>query len=196
MSSKSYPVAFVRNWRKKLILLLNSKSFSEDSEMSLVIDSMIWVYNFDPLAPESTNVRKWLYGEHGALNQHSVFLNTLIPLEVLHSMSRKRTIDFTTAFNATLAIISLENVVLIDFNSTLLSETMILLGEFEKFGIGGRDASILATMQDQHVEYLATHDKNLLSIPNIYRIDPVFSPPLILEQGEDFDPTHFKNPLN
>lgn len=160
--------------------------------MSITIDSMIWVYNFDPLSPESINVRKWLYGEHGALNQYSIILHTLIPLEVLHSMTRKRTIDFTTAFNAALGIIALEKVVLIDFNSNLLSESMVLLGDYEKFGIGGRDASILATMKDQNVERLATHDKNLLSITDFFRIDPVFSPPLILNKGEEFDPIQFK----
>jgi predicted nucleic acid-binding protein len=163
--------------------------------MSLVIDSMIWVYNFDPLSPESSNVRNWLYGKRGALINNSVFLNTLIPLEVLHSLNRKPSIDYTTAFNASLAIIALENVTLIDFSSTLLSETMILLAEYDSFGIGGRDASILATMNDQQVECLATHDKHLLSIPDFYRIDPVFSPPLILTKGEEFDPVHFKTLL-
>ena len=59
--------------------------------MAITIDSMIWVYNFDPKAPESKNVRKWLYGEQGALKQYSVVLNTIIPLEVLHSMVKKKT---------------------------------------------------------------------------------------------------------
>ena len=163
--------------------------------MPLVIDSMLWVYNFDPLSPESSNVRTWLYGEGGVLTTNSVVLNTIIPLEVLHSLSRKPSIDFTTAYNATLAIISLENVTLIDFSSTLLSQTMILLAEYNSFGIGGRDASILATINDQQVDCLATHDKNLLSIPDFHRIDPVFSPPLILLPGQEFDPSHFKSLL-
>ncbi|MCK4848218.1 MAG: type II toxin-antitoxin system VapC family toxin [Candidatus Heimdallarchaeota archaeon] len=163
--------------------------------MSITIDSMIWIYNFDPKAPESRNVRKWLCGKHGALKQYSVILNTLIPLEVLHSISKKKTIDFTTAFNAALGIIALEKVVLVDFDSNLLSETMTLLGEYEKYGIGGRDASILATMKDQNVERIATHDKKLLSISDYYRIDPVFSPPLILRIGEKFDPIDFKKSI-
>jgi len=160
--------------------------------LKITIDSMIWVYNFDPKAPESKNVRKWLYGKQGALEQYSIVLNTLIPLEVLHSMSKKKTIDYTTAFNATLGIVALKKVVLIDFDSNLLSGTMTILGEYKKYGIGGRDASILATMKDQNVERIASHDKNLLMISHYHRIDPVFSPPLILEKGEELDPTIFK----
>jgi AbrB family looped-hinge helix DNA binding protein len=86
-------------------------------------------------------------------------------------------------------------------NNNLLLRKSLTVNEFQElsrddsFGIGGRDASILATMNDQQVECLATHDKNLLSIPDFYRIDPVFSPPLILPLGQEFDPVHFKSLL-
>ena len=58
--------------------------------------------------------------------------------------------------------------------------------------IGGRDASILSTMQHENVQIIATDDKNILSIKEFTRIDPVFSPPLILNKGEIFDYEMFK----
>jgi hypothetical protein len=86
----------------------------------------------------------------------------------------------------------LKNVVLVDFNTRLLAESMTLLGDYRTYDIGGRDASILATMKDQNVVKIATHDKNILAIPDFFRIDPVFSPPLILNVDELFDKEEFK----
>jgi len=161
--------------------------------MSITIDSMIWIYSYDPYAPESRNVKKWLRGKDGALQSHKqIILNTIIPLEVLHSILKKPSIDFTVAYNAALGIIALENVVIVDFDTRLLAELMTLLGDYRTYGIGGRDASILATMKDQNVIKIATHDKNILSIPDFLRIDPVFSPPLILDVDESLDKEKFK----
>ncbi len=161
--------------------------------MIITIDSMIWIYSYDPYAPESKNVKSWLRGKEGALQTHKqIVLNTIIPLEVLHSIYKKPSVDFTTAYNAALGIIALKNVILVDFNSRLLAESMTLLGDYRTYGIGGRDASILATMKDQNVVKIATHDKNILAIPDFFRIDPVFSPPLTLNVDELFDQEEFK----
>ena len=160
--------------------------------MVITIDSMIWIYNYDPYAPESKNVKSWLRGKDGALQSHEqIVLNTIIPLEVLHCIYKKPSVDFTTAYNAALGIIALENVVLVDFDTRLLAESMTLLGDYRTYGIGGRDASILATMKDQNVVKIATHDKNILAIPDFFRVDPVFSPPLILDVDESFDEEKF-----
>ena len=35
--------------------------------MAITIDSMIWIYSYDPYAPESKNVKSWLRGKDGAL---------------------------------------------------------------------------------------------------------------------------------
>ena len=161
--------------------------------MKITIDSMIWIYEFDPHSPESQNVQKWMRGEEGALNHYEdIILNTIIPLEVLHAMSKKMKTNYTLAYSATLAIMSLQNVTMVDFDSRLLVKSMELLGKYKKYGIGGRDASILATMTDQNVSLIATHDKNILSITDFQRIDPTFTPPLILKVGEPFDDSTIK----
>ncbi len=156
--------------------------------MKITIDSMIWIYEFDPYSLESKNVQKWMRGEKGALNHYDdIILNTIIPLEVLHVMSKKMKANYTLAYNAALAIMSIQTVTMVDFDSRLLMKSMELLGKYKTSGIGGRDASILATMIDQNVSLIATHDKNILSITDFQRIDPTVTPPLILKVGEPFD---------
>ena len=149
---------------------------------------MIWIYEFDPYSPESQNVQKWMRGEKGALNHYDdIVLNTIIPLEVLHAMNKKMKGNYTLAYNAALAIMSIQTVTVVDFDIRLLMKSMELLGKYKTIGIGGRDASILAAMIDQNVSHIATHDKNILSITDFQRIDPTVTPPLILKVGESFD---------
>lgn len=59
-------------------------------------------------------------------------------------------------------------------------------------GIGGTDALLLATMEQEQINTIVTHDKILLELINLRRIDPVFNPPLVLEIGERFDLNEFK----
>ena len=156
--------------------------------MKITIDSMIWIYEFDPYSPESKNVQKWMRGEKGALNHYDdIILNTIIPLEVLHAMNKKMKGNYTLAYNAAMAIVSIQTVTVVDFDSRLFMKSMELLGKYKTSGIGGRDASILATMIDHNVSLIATHDKNILSITDFQRIDPTVTPPLMLKVGEPFD---------
>ncbi|MHA2499270.1 MAG: type II toxin-antitoxin system VapC family toxin [Candidatus Hodarchaeales archaeon] len=154
--------------------------------MAITIDSMLWIYAYDPHAPERDNVKEWMFRNGVVQGTEPIILNTIIPLEVLHSLGRNPAIDFSFAYNASMAIVALKNVVLIDFDSNLLTESIMVFGKYRSYGIGGRDASILATMLQQNVNTIATHDKNLLSIVDFVRIDPVFSPPRILPIGEPF----------
>lgn len=59
-------------------------------------------------------------------------------------------------------------------------------------GIGGRDSIILTSMILHNVDTIITHDKNILRLETIHRIDPVFDTPLNLEIGDKFDPNIFK----
>ncbi len=76
-----------------------------------------------------------------------------------------------------------------------MKETLITFGKYRHTGIGVRDASIITTMLDNCVTNLVTHDRNLLSIKDFKRIDPVFSPPLTLEIDEPLDFMIFKEKL-
>ena len=89
-------------------------------------------------------------------------------------------------------IITLENCQIIEINSKLMVDTINLLRKYRTFGIGGRDALILAYMESKQVKTILTHDKNILSLNQYNRIDPVFDPPLERKIGQKFDRQEFK----
>ena len=151
-----------------------------------MIDSMIWVYNYDPNAPEHNNVKYWLRAPDGVLAREKVLLSAIIPLEVIHTLFRKARLPFLVAFNATRGIINLTNVELVELTLPMMQESMRLLGTYQEYGIGGRDALILATMKEWRVDTIATHDKGLLKVPDFNRVDPVFDPPAIYPLGQPF----------
>jgi len=53
-----------------------------------------------------------------------------------------------------------------------MRDTVRLLSEYTHAGIGGRDATILATMKKLDLKRLMTHDKSFSSIDFIEFIDP------------------------
>lgn len=71
-------------------------------------------------------------------------------------------------------------------------ETITQLKQLRTAGIGGRDMMILVTMERNGIDTLITHDKNLLTQTKFQRVDPIFSPPLILKKGEKLPPDLFK----
>ncbi len=58
-------------------------------------------------------------------------------------------------------------------DETTLHITRELLCEFTHLGIGGRDASILATMNMENISKIMTHDSSFKRIPKIHVIDPI-----------------------
>ena len=55
----------------------------------------------------------------------------------------------------------------------LVGLSLIKLSEFSHLGIGGRDATILATMSIEEIHTLMTHDQAFKRIPDIEVIDPI-----------------------
>ena len=60
-----------------------------------------------------------------------------------------------------------------DFDYELLLESIELLSRYSHTGIGGRDATILATMKKQGIKQLLTHDKAFRKVDFIEVIDPI-----------------------
>lgn len=158
------------------------------------IDSQIWIYYLDANAIESTNVVTYLDGmnENGILSQEKILISTIIPLEVAHNFFRNKEIDITKAYEIITSTFQLENMEIKEISLPLMELAIKIVAKNRLKGIGGRDAVILATMEQEQVNTLFTHDKNLLELQNLHRIDPVFNPPLILEIGEKFDQKEFK----
>jgi predicted nucleic acid-binding protein len=164
----------------------------------LTIDSQIWIYYLDVNAKEHKNVVSWLNGENnnGVLFKEKIILSSIIPLELAHNFFKtaitRKTLDKDKVEEMIFSLISLENCQLIDIDQFLIFESIKKLKQYGSMGIGGRDALILTTMDQFNVQTIVTHDKNILSLKQIRRIDPVFATPFILEIGDEFDYKDFK----
>jgi len=159
------------------------------------IDSQIWIYYLDSNATESANVIRYLDGNNndGIIATEKIIINTIIPVEVAHNFFRNEEIDVEKAYEIITSTFQLENMEIKEITLALMELALKIVAKNRRKGIGGRDALILATMEQEQINTLVSHDKNLLELINLRRIDPVFNPPLILEIGDKFDQIEFKN---
>jgi len=87
-------------------------------------------------------------------------------------------------YDYVLRMLALKNVTTEPLDRDLLHASMHVFERYYKYGIGGRDATILATMLRRNVDTIATHDKNILQITDFRRIDPAHHPPKIFQVGQ------------
>ncbi|MHA2294894.1 MAG: type II toxin-antitoxin system VapC family toxin [Candidatus Hodarchaeales archaeon] len=163
----------------------------------LLIDSQIWIYYFDPNAKENRNVTSWMEGANrtGILYTEEIALSAIIPMEIGHNLFRISKLDRDTVEELLLGLVSMNNCKTLDIDQLLVLEALKILKKFHPHGIGGRDSLILATMRKNGIKTIVTHDKNILAISDIKRIDPVFDPPLEVLPGEGFDHEEFEKRL-
>lgn len=154
----------------------------------ITIDSQIWIYYFDPNARENANVQKWF---EGIMVKEQIMLSAIVPLEVSHNLYAVPKLDKKSTESLILKWISQENITFVSIDNQLMLLALELLKSNRDKGVGGRDCLILASMLVKDVETIVTHDKNLLRMSSLHRIDPVFNPPLILKKGEVFDESKF-----
>ncbi|MHA1273773.1 MAG: type II toxin-antitoxin system VapC family toxin [Promethearchaeota archaeon] len=168
----------------------------------ITIDSQIWIYYWDINVKEHKNVKKWLNGikNDGILFKEKIYLSMIIPIEVGHHLFKlaDRNKDLSKDFveDLILSLITNENCYLIELDAFILVNVIQKLKKYVQLGIGGRDTLILTSMDKMNIKTIATHDKNILTLKEYKRIDPVFDPPLIFEIGEAFNYQEFKLRLN
>lgn len=133
----------------------------------LVIDSNIWCYYFDAEAPEHESVASYLENK---LGKTPIIINTVILMELSHYLIKnlgavrgKRKLDqlLQTPIRIT------------DFGYDLALTSIDMLSKYNYTGIGGRDATIIATLKNNQTINLVTHDKAFTAIEWIHVIDPV-----------------------
>ena len=154
----------------------------------IAIDTMLWIYNIDVNAREHGNVRSWFEGNRGkgVIDAEDLLINTVIAMEVVHNLRRVAKLPAEHVYDYIFRILTLRNLVLDPLNFDAVNESISTFEEYFQYGIGGRDATVLASMRRHGVTTIATHDKNLLSVREIKRIDPTYDPPLVLNKGEKF----------
>ena len=138
----------------------------------IFIDSNIWCYYFDSRVSEHKRV---IEPVREALREGAIFVNTVVIMEVAHYLSRYLSeSDVREKINI---FVNLRNLRILDFDRSLLDASVDLLARFaESHGLGGRDATIVASLIKHGINVLVTHDKSLGSLVETLAIkvqDPI-----------------------
>lgn len=144
---------------------MNSRRYGALS--MLIIDSNIWAYYFDEDAAEHDFV---VDDVEEALRSERIAINTVIIIEVAHFLIKnlgpligrnKLSIFLSFPFR------------IVDLNYELTLRALDLLAKYSHRGIGGRDATILATAETLNINEIMTHDEAFKRIEWLKTIDPV-----------------------
>lgn len=133
----------------------------------MFIDSNIWCYYFDSQAKEHSKVAKAL---EKAAEKEELLVNTVILMEVSHFLVKnlgavrgKQHIDILLSMP----------IRIVSFDQSSFVAAVMALTEHTHSGIGGRDATILATMKQEGTRRLFTHDRAFRRISDVNVIDPI-----------------------
>jgi len=121
----------------------------------IFVDSNIWCYYFDRRLPEHEHVREPV---REIIRSEEILCNTIIIMEVAHYLVRHFT---EKAARVKIEyFVNLRNMIIIDFNRQMMAESLEDLVEHAYAdGLGGRDATIVATMNSKNVTRIISHDK-------------------------------------
>jgi predicted nucleic acid-binding protein len=138
----------------------------------IFVDSNMWCYYFDQRLPEHEHVREPI---REIIKSEEIACNTIIVMEVAHYLVRhfpakaaRKKIDY---------FINLRNMKIADFNKQIMTETLEnLIKHAYTDGLGGRDATVIATLKSLHINKIISHDnifKRLATKLALEVIDPI-----------------------
>jgi predicted nucleic acid-binding protein len=134
-------------------------------ECLIFVDSNIWCYYFDRSAQEHAAVSERLE----QVLENGVAINTVVAMEVAHYLIKslgsegKRKVDIFLSYPMKM----------IDFDQCLARASVEYLAKYSQTGIGGRDATILASMEELGTRKLMTHDRAFKRLDFIEVVDPI-----------------------
>ncbi len=133
----------------------------------LFVDSNLWCYYFDDRTREHQAVAKYM---DEIAKAESLAVNTIVLIETAHFLVRslgpiqgKEKIEKFISFPFTV----------VDFDYGGFLDAVEFLSAHSHHGIGGRDATILASMKRLGITKLATHDRAFRKVSGIEVVDPV-----------------------
>jgi len=139
----------------------------------IFIDSNIWCYYFDQRLPEHHIVREPV--RKILLSSQDLICNTIVVMEIAHYLIRH--FEEKQARKKIDLFINLKNLKILDFNAKTMAASLdYLINYGYKDGLGGRDSTILATMNSQGIKTLMSHDEVLKQVSNklsLNIIDPI-----------------------
>jgi len=132
----------------------------------------MWCYYFDQRLPEHEYVREPM---REIIKTMEIACNTIIVMEVAHYLVRhfpakaaRKKIDL---------FVNLENMKIVDFNRQIMMEALENLVEHAyTHGLGGRDATVIATLKLLRINKILSHDnifKRLATKIAIEIVDPI-----------------------
>ena len=133
----------------------------------LIIDSNIWAYYFDEDSPEHPFV---VDDVEEALRSEGIAINTVIIIEVAHFLIKN--LGPILGRNKLSTFLSFPFRI-VDLNYELTLKSLDLLAKYSHLGIGGRDATILATAETLNINEIMTHDEAFKRIEWLRIIDPI-----------------------
>jgi predicted nucleic acid-binding protein len=141
------------------------------SEQMLFVDSNVWCYYFDQRLSEHAYV---LDAMREIIKSEEIACNPVIVMEVAHYLVRHFTEKIARKKIET--FVNLSNIDIADFNRQALNETVEkLLAYAYAEGLGGRDATVIATMKLRNIKKIVSHDdifKRLANKLELEVIDP------------------------
>lgn len=132
----------------------------------IFIDSNIWCYYFNESAPEHEIISIAL---EGILSTQGVAITSVILMEVAHYLYRQipgkagSLIDTFLTYPFQFYELDLKTV----------HHAIQILEQYALYGIGGRDATIIASMELSGIKYLMTNDKSFVNVKSIEVINPL-----------------------
>jgi len=138
----------------------------------IFVDTNMWCYYFDQRLSEHKYVREPL---RDVIKSEEIASNTVVVMEVAHYLVRhfaeveaRKKID---------TFVNLRNMRIVDFNRVLVNEALEILMDYAYTeGLGGRDATIIATLKSLSLRKILSHDdifKRLAIQLGLEIIDPI-----------------------
>jgi len=99
-----------------------------------------------------------------------VLVNTVIQIEVAHYLVKR----LGSVAGAKAADLFLSLPLTVDaLDSSLLRDSLRVLARFTDVGVGGRDATLLASMERHGVTRILTHDATFGRVDRVEVVDPI-----------------------
>lgn len=142
----------------------------------IFVDTNMWCYYFDQRLPEHEHIREPM---REIIKSEEIACNTIIVMEVAHYLVRhfterdaRKKIDH---------FVNLRNMKIVDFNRQIMTEALENLIEHAYTnGLGGRDATVIATLKSLNLKKIISHDeifKRLATKLTLKVIDPIPTTP-------------------
>ncbi|MHA2028717.1 MAG: type II toxin-antitoxin system VapC family toxin [Candidatus Kariarchaeaceae archaeon] len=136
-------------------------------ENVIFVDTNIWCYYFDQSAPEHESVSIHL---DELFSNSKLAVNTVVVMEIAHYLIKNLG---PIRGKEKVEKLLQSDLQIHDFSFAYMVGAINKLSEFSHTGIGGRDATILATMEELGTKRILSHDMAFKKIDTIVVEDPV-----------------------